>query len=77
MLLRFLFQCLSGRQKNQYLVEKGGVKGGAVPVVTCPHISQVSFDDDIDGSRRLPHGAQNTRVPREVVIREDGEVSVE
>ena len=53
------------------------MKGGAVPVVTCPHISQVSFDDDIDGSRRLPHGAQNTRVPREVVIREDGEVSVE
>lgn len=56
----------------------GGVEwGGVVPVVTCPHISQVSFDDDIDGSRRLPHGAQNTRVPREVVIEEDGEVSVE
>lgn len=55
----------------------GGGGGGGVPVVTCPHISQVSFDDDIDGSRRLPHGAQNTRVPREVVIGEDGEVSVE
>lgn len=66
-LSRFLFRCLSGKRISIWSRRE---RDGGVPVVTYPHISQTSFDDDTGGSRRLPHGAQNTRVPREVVIGE-------